>query len=133
MKKFYQVFNSGSTLWNQLSWNHNMLIINIDDEKRRNFYLEVCIKSNWSIRQLERQMNSFYYERLISTKEPYKEEVKNEINILEKKDKIFVKVPYVLEFLDIKDNRFLERNLEIADEYKRKTEIFQKVLTKKTK
>ena len=113
MKKFYQVFNGGSTLWNQLSWSHNRLIMNIDDEKRRNFYLEECIKSNWSVRQLERQINSFYYERLISTKEPYKEEVKNEINILEKKDKIenFVKDPYVLEFLDIKDNRFLERDL----------------------
>lgn len=114
MKKFYQVFNGGSTLWNQLSWSHNRLIMNIDDAKRRNFYLEECIKSNWSVRQLERQINSFYYERLISTKEPYKEEVKNEINILEKKDKIenFVKDPYVLEFLDIKDKRFLERDLE---------------------
>ena len=114
MKKFYQVFNGGSTLWNQLSWSHNRLIMNIDDNKRRNFYLEECIKSNWSVRQLERQINSFYYERLISTKEPYKEEVKNEINILEKKDKIenFVKDPYVLEFLDIKNKRFLERDLE---------------------
>ena len=114
MKKFYQVFNGGSTVWNQLSWSHNRLIMNIDDDKRRNFYLEECIKSNWSVRQLERQINSFYYERLISTKEPYKEEVKNEINILEKKDKIenFVKDPYVLEFLDIKDKRFLERDLE---------------------
>ena len=114
MKKFYQVFNGGSTLWNQLSWSHNRLIMNIDDDKRRNFYLEKCIKSNWSVRQLERQINSFYYERLISTKEPYKEEVKNEINTLEKKDKIenFVKDPYVLEFLDIKDKRFLEKDLE---------------------
>lgn len=114
MKKFYQVFNDSSTLWNQLSWSHNRLIMNIDDEKRRNFYLEECIKSNWSVRQLERQINSFYYERLISTKEPYKEEVKNEINILKKKDKIesFVKDPYVLEFLDIKDKRFLEKDLE---------------------
>lgn len=114
MKKFYQVFNGGSTLWNQLSWSHNRLIMNIDDDKRRNFYLEECIKSNWSVRQLERQINSFYYERLISTKEPYKEEVKNEINTLEKKDKIenFVKDPYVLEFLDIKNKRFLERDLE---------------------
>ena len=114
MKKFYQVFNGSSTVWNQLSWSHNRLIMNIDDEKRRNFYLEECIKSNWSVRQLERQINSFYYERLISTKEPYKEEVKNEINILEKKDKIenFVKDPYVLEFLDIKDKRFLEKDLE---------------------
>ena len=114
MKKFYNVFKGGSTLWNQLSWSHNRLIINIDDKIRRDFYLEECIKSNWSVRQLERQINSFYYERLISTTESNKEEVKNEINILEKKEKIedFIKDPYVLEFLDIKDKRFLEKDLE---------------------
>ena len=112
--KFYLAFNGGSTLWNQLSWSHNKLIMNIDDDKRRNFYLEECIKSNWSVRQLESRINSFFYERLISTKEPYKEEVKNEVNILEKQDKIenFVKDPYMLEFLDIKDKRLLERDLE---------------------
>lgn len=114
MKKFYQVFQSGSTLWNQLSWSHNRLIMNIDDEVKRNFYLEESIKSNWSVRQLERQINSFYYERLLSTSDDTKEEVKNEINTLEKKEKIhdFIKDPYVLEFLDVKDRRFLEKDLE---------------------
>ena len=88
--------------------------MNIEDEERRNFYLDECIKANWSVRQLERQINSLYYERLISTSELYKEDVKNEINVLEKKNKIedFIKDPYVLEFLDIKNNRFLERDLE---------------------
>lgn len=114
MKKFYQVFQGGSTLWNQLSWSHNRMIMNIEDEVKRNFYLEETIKSNWSVRQLERQINSFYYERLLSTSDSYKEEVKNEINILEKKEKVqdFIKDPYVLEFLDIKDRRFLEHDLE---------------------
>ena len=39
---------------------------------KRNFYLEETIKSNWSVRQLERQINSFYYERLLSTSEEHK-------------------------------------------------------------
>ena len=114
MKKFYQVFNGSSTLWNQLSWSHNRLIMNIDDETRRNFYLEECIKSNWSVRQLERQINSFYYERLLSSDDKYKDDVKTEINKEKNKEKIenFVKDPYVLEFLDIKDKRFLEKDLE---------------------
>lgn len=112
MKKFYQVFNGGSTLWNQLSWSHNRIIMNINDPKRRIFYLEECIKSNWSVRQLERQINSFYYERLISTSEGSKAEVKNEINKLEEKTEDFIKDPYVLEFLDIRDRRFLEKDLE---------------------
>lgn len=88
--------------------------MNIDDEVKRNFYLEESIKSNWSVRQLERQINSFYYERLLSTSNDNKEEVRNEINTLEKKEKIhdFIKNPYVLEFLDIKDRRFLEKDLE---------------------
>ena len=126
MKKFYLTYKtsgatlwhqerkSGSTLWNQLSWGHNRIIMNIEDEKKRNFYLEESIKSNWSVRQLERQINSFYYERLLSTNEKNKEEVRNEINKLEKKESIkdFIKDPYILEFLDIKDNKFLEKDLE---------------------
>ena len=114
MKKFYLTYKTGSTLWNQLSWSHNRLIMNIDNEAKRNFYLKETIKSNWSVRQLERQINSFYYERLLSTSEEHKEEVKKEINVLEKKEKVqdFIKDPYVLEFLDIKDRRFLEKDLE---------------------
>lgn len=76
MKKFYLTYKGGSTLWNQLTWSHNRLIMNIDNEAKRNFYLEETIKSNWSVRQLERQINSFYYERLLSTSEEHKEEVK---------------------------------------------------------
>ena len=114
MKKFYLTYEDGSTLWNRLSWSHNRLIMNIDNEAKRTFYLEETIKSNWSVRQLERQINSFYYERLLSTSKEHKEEVKNEINLLEKKEKVqdFIKDPYVLEFLDIKDRRFLEKDLE---------------------
>ena len=125
MKKFYLTYKStghtvcnqynyGSTLWNQLSWSHNRIIMNIDNKKKRDFYLSECIKCNWSVRQLERQINSFYYERLLSTNDKYKNEVINEINNLEKKDNInnFIKDPYILEFLDIKDNRFLEKDLE---------------------
>lgn len=63
---------------------------------------------------MERQIDSFYYERLVSTSDKYKKEVQNEINILEEHDEInsFIKDPYVLEFLDIKDRRFLEKDLE---------------------
>ena len=114
MKKFYLTYKGGSTLWNQLSWSHNRLIMNIEDENKRNFYLVEAIKSNWSVRQLERQINSFYYERLVSTDVQNKDEVRNEIDSLEQKDKVqdFIKDPYVLEFLDIKNRKFLEKDLE---------------------
>ena len=89
MKKFYLTYkSSGYTVCDQLSWSHNRIIMNIDDEKKRNFYLEESIKSNWSVRQLERQINSFYYERLLSTNQNNKEELRNEMNKLEKKESI---------------------------------------------
>lgn len=113
MKKFYLIYKTGHTLCDQLSWSHNRLIMNIENEEKRNFYLEECIKSNWSVRQLERQINSFYYERLLSTKDKYKNEVKNEIHKLEDNNiNSFIKDPYILEFLNINNNKFLERDLE---------------------
>lgn len=114
MKKFYLTYKGGSTVWNQLSWSHNRLIMNIENKEKRNFYLEETIKSNWSVRQLERQINSFYYERLLSTSDDYKKEVEHEIEQLEKRDKVidFIKDPYILEFLDLKNKRYLEKDLE---------------------
>jgi len=114
MKKFYLTYKTGYTVCNQLSWSHNRLIMNIESKEKRDFYLEETIKSNWSVRQLERQINSFYDERLLSISEKDKVEVRNEINILGKKEKVkdFIKDPYILEFLDIKGRRFLEKDLE---------------------
>ncbi|MBB6625093.1 DUF1016 domain-containing protein [Clostridium gasigenes] len=115
MRKFYLTFENSHSLRDQLSWTHYRLLIKIEDEKRRDFYINECINLNWSTRQLERQINSFYYERLLSTQENNKEEVKNEINDLEKPNNIneIVKDPYILEFLNLKENKkFLERDLE---------------------
>lgn len=114
MKKFYLTYKTGYTLCNQISWSHNRLIMNIKDEKKRNFYLEESIKSNYSVRQLERQINSFYYERILYTSDKFKKDVKNEIKTKENNDNVkdFIKDPYILEFLDIKNKRFLEKDLE---------------------
>lgn len=115
MRKFYLYFKNVDALRQELSWTHYRLIIKLDDERKRNFYIDECIKSNWSTRQLERQINSFYYERLLSTQENNKEAVRNEIKELEPSKGIneMVKDPYILEFLNLKENkRFLERDLE---------------------
>lgn len=115
MRKFFLLFNNVDALRQELSWTHYRLLIKIDDSKKREFYIDECIKSNWSTRQLERQINSFYYERLLSTQEKDKEAVENEINNLEAPRNIndMVKDPYILEFLNLKESkRFLERDLE---------------------
>ena len=77
---------------------------------------EECIKFNWSTRQLERQITTLFYERLLSSKD--KEKVSKEIFKLEpqiKKAEDIIKDPYVLEFLGLPENtNFLEKNLEQA-------------------
>lgn len=116
MRKFYLFFPKVHTLRAQLSWSHYRLLLKVENDKVREFYLEECIQSNWSTRQLERQINSFYYERLLSSRD--KEAVSQEIFKLEptpKSPKDIMKDPYVLEFLDLnKNNHFYESDLEQA-------------------
>ena len=96
-----------------LSWSHYLEIIKIDEESKRNFYIKECINSNWSVRELQRQKNSLLYERLTLSSD--KDEIlklSKEGQIL-RKGKDLVKDPFVLEFLDIKENTdFLEKDLE---------------------
>ena len=73
----------------------------VEDSTARDFYLDECAKSNWSTRQLERQINSFYYQRLLSSQD--KVSVRNEICTLEEgaEAKDIIRDPYVLEFLGL--------------------------------
>ena len=73
MRQFYIIFPNGYALRSELSWTYYRSLMCVENEKARNFYLEEAIKSNWSTRQLDRQINSFFYERLLSSKN--KEEV----------------------------------------------------------
>ena len=116
MRMFYIRFPIWQTLSAKLSWSHYQLLIRIENLKAREFYLQECIQSNWSTRQLERQINSYYYERLLSSRD--KEAVSQEIFQLEpipKSPKDIIKDPYVLEFLDLnQNNHFYETDLEQA-------------------
>ncbi len=99
----------------ELSWTHYRLLLKVNKPDVRRFYIEECIAGNWSTRQIERQINSFYYERLLSSRE--KKPLKKEIQKLEPalKPEDIIKDPYVLEFLNVKDNlRFFEKDLESA-------------------
>jgi len=77
MRQFYTVFPISHTLCDQLSWSHYRLLMKIDNASRREFYQKECAECNWSVRQLERQINSFYYDRLLATRKEGKEIVKN--------------------------------------------------------
>ena len=116
MRQFYLIFQKSYALRSELTWTHYRLLMRVENENARNFYIEECIKSNWSTRQLERQITTLFYERLLSSKD--KEKVLKEIYKLEpqiKKAEDIIKDPYVLEFLDLPENTsFLEKNLEQA-------------------
>ena len=68
MRKFYLAFQKVHTLCEQLSWSHYRLLISVENEEARAYYLEEARKSLWSVRKLQRQINSFYYERLLDEK-----------------------------------------------------------------
>lgn len=64
-RQFYRAFPIVSTLWTQLSWTHYKLLLSIDNEEKREFYIAESVKNNWTSRQMERQINSRLFERLI--------------------------------------------------------------------
>ena len=115
MRLFYHTFPNCDALRHELSWTHYRLLLRIEKEEARNFYMLESVRNNWSTRELERQVNSLLYERLALSKD--KEKVlelstKGQV-IQEPKD--IIKDPYVLEFLDLKESRkFLEKDLEHA-------------------
>ena len=115
MRQFYLTFSNCYALRSNLSWTHYRMLMRVENEKARNFYLKECEKANWSTRQLERQIDSFFYERLLSSRN--KETVSNEILSLEpaKKPEDVIHDPYVLEFLGMKQSAdFYEKDLESA-------------------
>ncbi|MCB4764628.1 MAG: PDDEXK nuclease domain-containing protein [Sulfurovum sp.] len=117
MRQFYTAFPILSTLWRELSWSHYKLLIRIKDDNAREWYMQESVKANWSVRALERQIGTHYYERLLSSKEkaPVKQEAEEKTKHLQLTPKDIIKDPYVLEFLDLKDNKsFRESDLESA-------------------
>ncbi len=115
MRKFYLMYQNANTLCSQLSWSHYRVLMRISDDNRRAWYTEECAKSGWSVRQLERQINTMFYERLLSSKE--KDAVAAEIQTTEPKPEYekIIRDPYVLEFLDLPENpHFYEKDLEQA-------------------
>ena len=115
MRQFYLAFPIRAALRPELSWTHYRIIMRVDNPRARDFYLNECGKAGWSSRQLERQVNSFFYERILSSKD--KESTAKEIEILEPKTEInfkdILKEPYILEFLNLSDSsKYHEKDIE---------------------
>jgi len=87
----------------ELSWTHYRLLLRVESGPARDWYMHEAAAQNWSSRQLERQISVLYYERLLASrhKEPVRKEARERLAAVAPEE--FIRDPYVLEFLDLKD------------------------------
>lgn len=130
MRQFYQKFSSMrrelqveegveilSALRRELSWTHYKALLRVEKPVACVWYMHEAADQNWAARALERQINSLYYDRLLMSKDKktVQQEAEQKTSALQEKPEDFMKNPYVLEFLDIKDrSHYRESELEQA-------------------
>lgn len=116
MRWFYNVYPDYNMINESLSWSHYVELITIKDDAKRNFYEKECISSNWSVRELQRQLDTSLFERLLlsdgkNNKEKVLELSRKGQTVNKPSD--IIKQPYVFEFLGIKEQKpLLEKDLE---------------------
>ena len=118
IRAFYLAYEKIQSVTGKLTWTHYCELLSITDKEKRSFYEKEAVNSNWSVRELKRQINTSLYERLLLSKgDVNKEEVlrlaSTGIEMNEPSD--IIKDPYVFEFLGIpEDKPMLESDLEKA-------------------
>ncbi len=115
MRQFYLSFPIRDALRPELSWTHYRRLSCIPDSEARMWYMNECAEARWSTRQLERQINTMFRERLLASKD--KETVSTEIqkSAPARRPEDIIRDPYVLEFLGFSDDAaFRESDLEQA-------------------
>lgn len=115
MRLFYNAFKNHHALRDELTWTHYRILMRVENEIARQFYMEEAIAGNWSTRELERQRNSLYYERLLMSKD--KKGMLKEGRATKEKMQAehIIKDPFVLEFLNVRQDEHLsEKELETA-------------------
>lgn len=103
MKKFYTVFPIANAVSSQLTWTHYRTLLKVTSDDARKWYIDEAIKGQWSSRQLERQINTHYYERLLASDVKDGVIAEANTNMAKLAPEHFIKDPYVLEFLDLKN------------------------------
>lgn len=114
-RQFYRTYPIASALRTQFNWSQYKLLIHIEDNDKREYYEHETLNNNWTGRELERQINSGLYERLLlSNDKKAVLEVARKERIPESPAEI-IKDPMVLEFLGLKrDATYYEKDLESA-------------------
>jgi predicted nuclease of restriction endonuclease-like (RecB) superfamily len=87
----------------ELSWSHYRLLMQVENPGAREWYMNEAANQQWSTRQLERQISVLYYERLLASrkKAPVRKEAREKLAAVAPEE--FIRDPYVLEFLNLKD------------------------------
>lgn len=114
MRQFYQLFPIRDSVRLELSWTHYRVLIRIENLKAREWYIAESIANNWSVRALERQISTLYYERLLSSsdKAPVIQEASEKTNELQTDIKNYLRDPYILDFLNLPTTSVVESTIE---------------------
>jgi predicted nuclease of restriction endonuclease-like (RecB) superfamily len=113
MRRFYLAYPKWQTVSAKLSWSHFIILLSISDGDIRKFYQNYSERESWSIRELERQIDSSLYQRLVLSRDK-----KSIIRLSKKEDSVslpsqIIKDPYILDFLKIpQSKRVTEKQLE---------------------
>ena len=116
MRAFYLAFPNWNTVCTELTWSHYRTVLRVENAEARNWYIREAASEGWSVRQLDRQISTLYYDRLLMSrnKEPVIAEAKEKLDAVPTTEG-FIKDPYVLEFLGLNEYPALrESKLEQA-------------------
>ena len=116
MRRFYQAFPIRETVSLELSWSHYNLLAKVENPSARAWYQQEAAQHSWSVRALERQISTLYYERLLASqdKDPVEQEAKENTQPLAETAKDYLRDPYILDFLNLQDKTYQENQLEQA-------------------
>ena len=118
IRQFYVLFSDyekWKSLISKLTWTHIQKVLRVSDEKARIFYLTEAAENMWSVRTLDRNISTLYYNRIVASidKKIVENEMKEKTKKLQAEE--FIKNPVVLEFLDLPTNMsYTESQLEKA-------------------
>lgn len=103
MRLFYRCFPIRDTLRHELTWSHYRRLISVENEQARIWYMNEAADSVWSTRQMDRQISTLYYERLLASKDKALVVAEAKQKMSELKPEQFIHDPFVLEFLNLKE------------------------------
>ncbi len=114
-RQLYRIFPIASALRTQLSWTQYKLLLSVDNQDKREFYIAETVKNNWTVRQLERQIDTSLYERLLMSNDAASVLAVAKNERLPSDAKEIIKDPMYLEFLGLKrESAYYEKDLEQA-------------------